>query len=46
MSIKIYMAYNVEKGKQSQGSLSNWEFLFYLSPRSSVLSRGMHWVSC
>jgi hypothetical protein len=43
--IKIYMAYDEEKGKKSWRSLGIMEFLFYLCPRSSVQSREMHWVS-
>jgi hypothetical protein len=34
------MPYDEEKGEKLQRSLRIKEFLFYLSPRSSVLSRG------
>jgi hypothetical protein len=43
--IKIYMAYDEEKGEKSRRSLRIMKFLFYLCPRSSVLSRGcIGWV--
>jgi hypothetical protein len=32
----------MKKKRKSQGSSRIKEFLFYLCPRSSVLSRGMH----
>jgi hypothetical protein len=43
--IKVYMPYDEEKKEKSWRSLMIKEFLFYLSPRSSVLSRGcIGWV--
>jgi hypothetical protein len=39
------MAYNKEKREKSRRSLRIRELIFYLCPRSSVLSRGMHRVS-
>jgi hypothetical protein len=37
--------YDEKKGEKSRRSLRIMKFLLYLSPRSSVLSRGMHWVN-
>jgi hypothetical protein len=43
--IKLYMGYNEEKGKSREDSLELRIFIFYSSPKSSVLSRGIPWVS-
>jgi hypothetical protein len=40
--INFYMGINDEKGKSLRRIK---DFIFYLSSRISVLSRGMHWVS-
>jgi hypothetical protein len=39
------MSYNEEKGKKSRRTMRIREILYYLCPRSSVLSRWMHQVS-
>jgi hypothetical protein len=44
--IKFYMGYNEEKGKSHEDSLELRILYFSLSARSSVLLRGVHWVSC
>jgi hypothetical protein len=38
--IKFYMGNNEEKKEKSQKFLRIEDFIFYLSPRNSVLSRG------
>jgi hypothetical protein len=43
--INFYMGYNEEKKENSRIFLKIEDCTFYLSPRNSVLSRGMHWVS-
>jgi hypothetical protein len=43
--IKFYMGYNEEKREKSRRFLRIEDFIFYLSLKSSILSRGIHWVS-
>jgi hypothetical protein len=41
----FYMGYNEEKRKKSRRFLRIGDCIFSLSPRNTVLSRGVHWVS-
>jgi hypothetical protein len=40
--IKFYMGNNEEKKEKSRKFLRIEHYMFYLSPRNSVLSRGIH----
>jgi hypothetical protein len=44
VEINFYMGINDEKGKSHEDYIE-LRIIFYLSSRSSVLSRGIHWVS-
>jgi hypothetical protein len=45
VKINLYMGINDEKGKKIMKNRKIEDFIFYLSFRSSVLSKGIHWVS-